>query len=168
MSVTLDTNVFISALNFGGRPASLLGMAPSGKIQIDISDHIEKELVRVLREEFGWDGHRIHFMVERLRKLTNRVTPTETVAVVDDPDDNRIVECAIAGGSEYIITSDKALLRVNGYRGIKVVRPGEFLERGRGRERLRILAATIGLIFRFPASQYRTLRGDTGSAPPVR
>lgn len=133
MRVTLDTNVLVSALNFGGRAASLLGMAQAGQLQIDITDHIEKELVRVLREDFAWDGYRLHFMVERLRKLTNRVTPTETVAVVDDPDDNRIVECAIAGGSECIITNDKALLRVDGYRGIKIMKSAEFLERGRER-----------------------------------
>jgi uncharacterized protein len=133
VSVTLDTNVYISALNFAGRPARLLGMAEAGVLQIDISDHIEKELVRVLREDFEWDGYRLHFLVERLRKWTNRVTPTETVAVVDDPDDNRIVECALAARSECIITNDKALLRVHGYQGIQVLRPDEFLGRGRTR-----------------------------------
>jgi len=73
-------------------------MAEAGFLQIDISDHIEKELIRVLREDFEWDGYRLHFVRERLARLTRRVTPTETVAVVDDPDDNRIIECALAGG----------------------------------------------------------------------
>ena len=103
MSVTLDTNVYISALNFAGRAAQLLGMAHAGVLQIDISEHIEKELMRVLREDFEWDGYRLQFMIARLRRLTRRVVPTETIQVVEDPDDNRIVECAVTAGSDYII-----------------------------------------------------------------
>jgi len=123
MSVTLDTNIYVSALNFGSRPAlRLLDMADVRILTIDISAHIEEELVRVLREDFGWDGYRLHFMVGRLRNLTNRVTPTDTVDVVDDPDDNKIIECALAGNSEYIITNDNALLRIESYAGIQIVR----------------------------------------------
>ena len=47
--VTLGTNIYVSALNFGGAPAHLLGMAKEGTIRIDISDAIMAELVRVLR-----------------------------------------------------------------------------------------------------------------------
>jgi hypothetical protein len=61
VSVTLDTNVYVSALNFGGRAARLLAMAENGAIIIDISDHIENELVRVLREDFKWEAYRITF-----------------------------------------------------------------------------------------------------------
>jgi putative PIN family toxin of toxin-antitoxin system len=133
MSVTLDTNGYVSALNFGGREMRLISMAEAGALVIDISDHIENELVRVLREDFAWDGYRIKFMVERLRKFTNRVIPTRTVEVVDDPDDDRIIECALAAGSAYIITNDKALLRVANFEGIQIVKPDGFLASGRRR-----------------------------------
>ena len=66
MRVTLDTNIYVSALNFGGLASRVLGMAKAGTIRIDISDHIEAELVRVLREDFAWEGYRLHFMKERL------------------------------------------------------------------------------------------------------
>ena len=68
--MTLDTNVYVSALNFVGRSAYLIGMAQARIVRIDISDHIEAELVRVLREDFGWEGYRLHFMLERLRKIS--------------------------------------------------------------------------------------------------
>jgi putative PIN family toxin of toxin-antitoxin system len=129
MSVTLDTNVYVSALNFGGRASRLLNMAEAGSLVIDISDHIEKELTRVLREDFHWDGYRLHFMVGRLRRLTRRAIPTMTIAVVDDPDDDRIIECAIAAGSEHLLTNDKALLRIGSYAGISIIKPDEFLAR---------------------------------------
>jgi putative PIN family toxin of toxin-antitoxin system len=120
--VTLDTNVYVSALNFSGRAARLLGMALAGVIRIDISPPIEHELIRVLREDFDWDGYRIQFLRERLAKLTNRVTPALTLKVSDDPDDDRILECAVAAGSDFIVTQDKARLRLRTYEGIRIVR----------------------------------------------
>ncbi len=101
-------------------------MADARILTIDISAHIEDELVRVLREDFGWDGYRLHFMVGRLRKLTNRVMPTGTIDIVDDPDDNAIIECALAGNSDYIIANDNALLRVESYAGIQILRMADY------------------------------------------
>jgi predicted nucleic acid-binding protein len=57
--------------------------------------------------------------------------PTEALDVVkDDPDDNRIVECAVASGSDCIVTGDNHLLRLGEYAGIKMVRVGDFLQQG--------------------------------------
>jgi hypothetical protein len=56
MSVTLDTNEYVSALQFAGRASLLLGMAKVGTLSIDISDHIEQELLRVLREDSAGTG----------------------------------------------------------------------------------------------------------------
>jgi uncharacterized protein len=126
--VTLDTNVYVSALNFGGKPAQLLGMADAGTIRIDISDAIMAELMRVLREDFAWDGYRVHFMRQGLLEIANRVTPTRTLKVIDDPDDDRILECAVEAGSEFIVTNDKAILRLGEYGGIKIMRVVDFLQ----------------------------------------
>ena len=103
-------------------------MAKAGTIRIDISDHIEAELVRVLREDFAWEGYRLHFMRERLARITHRIAPTRTVRVVDDPDDDRIIECALAAGSDCIVTNDKALLRLKEFEGIQIIRLSEFLD----------------------------------------
>jgi putative PIN family toxin of toxin-antitoxin system len=127
--VTLDTNIYVSALNFGGKPAQLLGMAQAGTIRIDISDAIMAELIRVLREDFAWDGYRLHFMRQGLLKIANRVTPARTLKVVDDRDDDRILECAVEAGSEFIVTNDKAILRLGEYGGIKIIRAVDFLQR---------------------------------------
>jgi len=133
MSVTLDTNIYVSAVNYNGLPYRLLEMARAGTLQIDISDAIERELFRILREDFSWDGNRINDLSQRLRKFTNLVTPTETVRAVDDPDDDRIVECALAGGSTHIITRDKDLLRLGEYKGIAILNDRDYLELGRQR-----------------------------------
>ncbi len=55
-SVTLDTNIYVSALEFGGIGARLIGMARAGMIRIDVSDLILDELISVLRDDFHWEG----------------------------------------------------------------------------------------------------------------
>jgi uncharacterized protein len=109
-------------------------MAQAGEVRIDISDAILDETIRVLREKFDWDGYRLNDARQRIGGFTNRVTPTQMLHVIkEDPPDNRILECAVEAGSDFIITWDKDLLRVGEYRGITIMKPGEFLERGRER-----------------------------------
>jgi putative PIN family toxin of toxin-antitoxin system len=129
--VTLDTNIYVSALEFGGINARLLGRARAGAFRIDISDAILDELVSVLRDDFKWDGYRLHFAREQIAKMANLVVPTQTLDLVQqDPDDNRILECAVAAGSSVIVTYDKDLLRLGEYGGIKIVRAVDFIRRG--------------------------------------
>jgi predicted nucleic acid-binding protein len=85
------------------------------------------ELTRVLREDFGWDGYRLKFAQEKLLRVANHVRPTQTLTVVDDPDDDRIIERAVEAGSDFIVTNDKAILRIGEYGGIRMVRIAEFL-----------------------------------------
>jgi predicted nucleic acid-binding protein len=103
-------------------------MAEAGLIRIDISDAILGEIIRVLREDFAWDGYRLHFLRQKLLGLANHVTPRITLQVVDDPDDDRIIECAVEAGSAYIVTNDKALLRIGEYAGIRILRISDFLK----------------------------------------
>lgn len=63
-SATLDTNIYVSALEFGGVGARLLGMARAGAFRIDVSDAILDEVVTVLRDDFRWDGYRLRFARE--------------------------------------------------------------------------------------------------------
>lgn len=125
-SVTLDSNAYVSALEFGGIAARFLGMAQKGALRIDASDAIIDETIGVLRVKFGWDGYRLHFIRLYLLRLANRVSPTRTVNVVADPDDNRILECAVEAGSDFIITADKDLLRVGSDAGIRIIRAADF------------------------------------------
>ena len=132
LRVTLDTNIYVSALEFGGVGARLLGMARAGMIGIDVSDAILDELVTVLRDDFAWEAYRLHFAREQLAKLGNLVTPKKaTDAIKEDPDDNRILECALEAGSEFIVTSDKDLLRLREFSNIRIVTASQLLEQHR-------------------------------------
>jgi len=128
--VTLDTNVYVSAFQFGGM--RLLYMAVDGDIEISVSQPIIEEVMRVLREKFQWDGYRLHDAKQQILGLAKFVTPKQTLDVVkEDEPDNRILECAVEAGSDFIITADKDLLRLGSYAGKSILRVADFLQRQR-------------------------------------
>lgn len=128
ISATLDTSVYIRALHFGGPAAVILGNARAGNIRIDISDAIVTETNRVLREKFQWDGYMLQDAREKLRSLGNYISPTETLQVIkEDPDDDRILECASTAHSDFIVSEDKDLLRLGKFRSARIVSIREFI-----------------------------------------
>lgn len=130
LRVTADTNIIISALNFPGNPSRILDMAESGEIRLTISDDILDEVARVLRRpKFGWTRERVDGALQGLFAFTEFVEPRRRFDVVkDDPPDNRILECAVAGASDYLITGDKHLLKFGQFAGVKIVSPAAFIE----------------------------------------
>lgn len=131
LRVVLDTNVLISAILFGGKPRQILEKAIRGKIRLCLSEPILEELKGVLqRSKFDYSPEMIQFILTELVGIADLVNPSETLSVVlDDPEDNRILECAVEAKANYIISGDFHLLRLNRYRNIEVVNAFAFLER---------------------------------------
>jgi uncharacterized protein len=135
-SVTLNTNEYVSALNGGVKALRLLHMAIDGDIEIAISEPIISETIRALREKFAWLPYDLHDARLRLQRVCRIVQPTLTLSVLADEPDNRILECAATAGSEFIVTEDKAMLRLGQHSGIKIIRASDFLRTLQaGRER---------------------------------
>ncbi len=128
--VTADSNIYVSAILFGGKPLTLLKLGHSRRVRLFISDEIIDETLGVLREKFKRSRERVIVAEEFIRTCTYEVAPTERLNdVPDDEDDNRVLECAIAGGCEYVVTGDTDLLRIGSYRDIEIVRVSEFLDK---------------------------------------
>lgn len=89
---------------------------------VDTSVAILGETIGILRDKFGWDAYGLHFARLALLRMAKVVVPTETFKVTGDPDDSRILECVAAGGSDFIVTEDKNLLRLGVFRGVTIVR----------------------------------------------
>jgi uncharacterized protein len=128
--VTLDTNELISGFNFRGKALELVHRAINGEIEIAISEPILQETMRVLRDKFEWDPYELRALHGSLMKICKLVEPKHTLAVVADEPDNRILECSEEAGSEFIITEDRALLRLKEHAGAKLVRAADFLAAG--------------------------------------
>jgi uncharacterized protein len=127
--VTADSNIYISALHFGGPPDRLLDLARNGIIELTISDDILGEVTRVLRDKFGWSKEALSMAQARIADFTVRVAPARKLdAVREDPADNRILECAVEGKSEYLVTRDKHLLKLESFESTQMIKVADFLD----------------------------------------
>ncbi len=127
--VTADSNIYISALHFGGPPDRLLDLARTGIIELTISDDILGEVTRVLRDKFGWSREALSMAQARIADFTVRVAPARKLdAVKEDPADNRILECAVEGKSEYLVTRDHHLLKLKTFGGVQMIKVADFLD----------------------------------------
>ena len=105
-----------------------MGHARAGSIRIDISDAIVAETNRVLRDKFQWDGYSLQDAREKLFALGNRVSPKEALHVIkEDPDDDRILECATTAKSDFIVSEDKDLLRLGQFGSSRIVSIRDFI-----------------------------------------
>lgn len=129
MKLILDTNVFVSAVFFGGLPYRILNAWRQGQIQLIVSPEILEEYRRVGEElSARYDGVNLEPMLELLTIHAQLVeSPALPEAVCTDPDDDKFIACAIASGAKIITSGDKHLLAVSGYHGIMVYKPSDFV-----------------------------------------
>lgn len=129
--VVFDTNVLVSATLNESKPYAVLELAEREEITSIISPGIINELEDVLsRERLPFEREQIDEFVGKVLSASELVTPEISLeAVEDDPDDNKILECAVAGNADYIISGDSHLLDIGEYRDIRALNPDQFLER---------------------------------------
>ncbi len=128
IKVVIDTNIYISAVFWQGKPRKVVDLGRTQDIQIFTSTEIEDEISEKLQTKFKLsraEADRIMFDFSTFTiplsiKKKHRV-------VIDDPDDDKFIDCAMACGADFIITGDKHLLKLQEYMGIKVVKAAEFL-----------------------------------------
>ena len=129
MKVVLDTNIYISAVLFGGNCEEILRLATQRSFELIISKSIILEIEAVLKEKFKWSKKQVSETLAYIKNISTLIKPNISISVIkEDPSDNKIIECAIFVGANYIVTGDKNhLLPVKEYKGIKIVSPSEFL-----------------------------------------
>ena len=128
--VVLDTNIYISAMLFGGKPEEIMQLSRAGEIHLVISEAILKEVAEVLRRKFNWQNWQVSEAMNEIRSLAVLVTPHEVVSVIkEDPADNRILECALECQADYIVSGDEHhLISLKEWQGIKILSATAFLE----------------------------------------
>lgn len=126
--VVADTNILVSALQFGGKPKQLLDLAVDGQIELAISEAIIAETLRVLRVKFDRTPEWLAEAEGQLRVIARVVEPTETITAIEaDPTDDRILECAVEARAEVVVSGDTHLLNLETFRGRPIQRVAEFL-----------------------------------------
>ena len=122
MRVVFDTNILISALLFpGGQGQQALERILEGKDHLLISQPILYELLEVLGRKFSRDREEISRVAIFLGDLGEMIQPRSKIHVLKDEADNRILECAVAGQADTIVTGDRAMLKHQHYQQIKII-----------------------------------------------
>ena len=125
--VVLDTNVICSGLGWAGPSARILDAGLAGRLVLISSPALIAELRRVL----GYpklaaaikDPDRLADLIAAAAVL---VDPERTITTISDPADNRVLEAAIEGAADYIVSGDKHLLALGVFAGIPILTPATF------------------------------------------
>ena len=121
----------MSSILFTGPPHQILLAWSDGRFELVFTSDIHEEYRRAaaeLQQQFP----RVDLMAALDLVLVNaHAFPSAVLEdrVCTDSDDDKFLACAVASGTGTIVSGDKHLLRVSGYRGIEVLRPRVFLER---------------------------------------
>ncbi len=109
MRIVCDTNILISAFVFpGGPPDQVLNLVRLKEITLCLSPDIFSEFKKVLSKKFKYTETEIQEFLDRIRLISEMVYPEERLQLIKRVDaDNRILECALAGQVDYLITGDK-------------------------------------------------------------
>ena len=130
MILVIDTNVWVSGLQFAGQrgtPTLALEKAMT-EDAIATCDEMNAEIFRVLTEKFAWEPRRV---AEALTAVMARVVPVKIrgkLKVCRDPNDDMFLECAALAKATLIVAGDKDLLTLGSYQEIRIVTPAQYLK----------------------------------------
>lgn len=127
--VVLDTNIFVS-MALGGHVGKINDEWRAGKFILVVSEDIVSEYLEVLqRPKLHLKSRTIAAIVNRVYRKAEFVTPEEKIFVVlADTTDNKFIEAAIQGKTDYIVSGDKHLLDLKKYKSIPIITAREFID----------------------------------------
>lgn len=125
--VVLDTNILISAIGFGGKPRQILVQALEKKVQAVTSPILFAELYEVVCKKFPKLEPKLLAIEKKIKKNFTMVHPKKSLNISKDEDDNRVLEAAVEGICNYIVTGDRELLDLASFKNIKIITADQFL-----------------------------------------
>jgi putative PIN family toxin of toxin-antitoxin system len=129
MRVVFDTNIFVSAFIIPGSLAekAFLKVIEREDILL-LSKEMLDELLSILSTKFSRDREEISRVAVILSEMAEWVRPTIRISVLKDEPDNRILECAVFGKADMIVTGDKEMLKSKIYGKTKIISLKAYLE----------------------------------------
>ncbi|MBU2598226.1 MAG: putative toxin-antitoxin system toxin component, PIN family [Actinobacteria bacterium] len=125
--VVIDTNVLISGILFGGIPEKVLNHARKGTFTSIISLYILSEFKRVMKQKLNLNSDLINNFIKEIISFSEIIPVIDSKKIwIQDISDNPIVETAVKGKANIIVTGDKRLHKVKVH-GLKILSPKDFL-----------------------------------------
>jgi len=129
--VVIDTNVLVSGVFFGGVPGRILEAWRAGKLTLVVSPAILEEYHRVgadLATRYAGTSLEPFLALVTVRAEVVAAPPL-VEPLCADPDDDKFMACALAGAATVVVSGDRALRGVSGWKGVDVVAPRAFVDR---------------------------------------
>jgi len=129
LKAVFDSNIFVSALAIpGGQAERAVDLVINGRVNLCISKEIIHEVLEVLAQKFSRGSEELSRTAVFLSDLSELVASRRKLAVLEDEPDNRILECAVAGHADIIVTGDRAMLNLKTYEHIRMLSLRQFLD----------------------------------------
>lgn len=125
----LDTNVFVSAFLLPGRLNQLVPLILKKKFLWLLSQEIFEEYLEVaVRPLYHLSREELEAIFYQVKENGVWVDVHSRFDVISrDPADNKVLECAVDGRADWIVSGDRHLLALKTFRGIRTGLPAEFL-----------------------------------------
>lgn len=124
--VVIDTNVLVSAIMFGGLPGEIWELVLVERVEAVTSPILIEELFRILSQKMKMTPADLSVVKGQIEEIFLNLYPREIFKILADDPDNRVLEAAVEGRCAYVITGDKALLKLKEFRKIKIVTVSDF------------------------------------------
>ena len=133
LTVVLDTQIILRGASSvtSSITAKIYAAWNDGRFTLLVSEPILNEIEDVLSRpevqlKLRMTPIEAVALIELLRRQSTLVTSTVRIARSRDPDDDKFLECAAAGGADYIVSADADLLSLGEIRGIPIVEVATF------------------------------------------
>ena len=130
IKAVFDTNIFVSSIFWEkGNPHRAVEFELEKKVRVFTSVEILQELERVLRRDFEEPDEMIQRQIGLIVEYSDIVAVNRKVdAVKSDPEDNKILACAVSCDADYIVSGDRHLLELREYESVKIVTAKQFVD----------------------------------------
>ena len=129
MRVVFDTNIFISAFATSGFQAQkAIDRVTVGNDHLLVSKQIIDEVLNVLERKFDHDSEGVARTALLIADMGELLATKQRLRLLKDDPDNRILECALAGRADLIVTGDRELLDLKQFEGIRIVSLRAYLD----------------------------------------
>ncbi|HPI04394.1 MAG: hypothetical protein BWY84_00205 [Candidatus Aerophobetes bacterium ADurb.Bin490] len=127
--ITVDTNILISAFVYPGTTViKIFDYIFDGRIRLGLSDEILREFTGVCVRKFDYEAETAVKYADLIRRHCVIVYLKQKLNIIKDEPDNRILECAEEFKADFIISGDKHILDVKKFKGIKMLKPADYIK----------------------------------------
>ena len=126
--VVFDTNILFSSVGWQGNPHRCVQAARQGQCASLTCEAILAEFSEKLQIKRSFDAAKATETADEIRAFSKVIAIPGTLKVVaDDPDDDAVLECAVVGQANYLVSGDRHLLALGSYQNIQIVKATDFL-----------------------------------------